>query len=1711
MKSPKTKPLLPHEIAEDEAIVTMNAYEAHSEGMMAEAEAIANDPELLQAMHKLWGLVGRGNIDLESGQTTAWGNMQEGYEGEGKPTVILNEGVPREEFQVFVKKTGINEDAVAQLLNKFLEDNSGHVSDVWTLARLLSLQLKFSDTQGELEGNLARLNSYISDSTSKYGTVYLGFVSSMEKIKDKVEFNESLIRWTNFIDSVMNELKGMSDLDIYAKEIFNKLLSILSYISKTIVDNGRRKQELDALFSNIFNKIKEIKKNVELKNIGDKEVENIASLRTVITVRNALVDIYQFLNRTKSDNLAVAYGAILDFAIDFTARRNDNLYEEASGGSHGLSSAIGRSDTPEQLKENVAALNRFLVLSETLLKNNIPEHIIYSFMQKLGDILDNRAGSLFAVYMNAISDLIQSLDSQDVQDLFLKGIWITVFDIANKLSPDPANLKATFLELASVLKEMNRSGIYLEDAETYLSSFSAYENNIAGIKSRVSAILSFKNKLSAQSSDKDSRALINLAVRNAVNYFSKLPTRDFLVMLDSLSEFILGLLSIGNKNIAELLIENIKDYQGILSSREKVTIALYLVKANFIPTEGLINYALKKGDTQAAIADFERIRANIANGGFKLAELKDPEERGLYIDVEYSHNASVLSENGLNRFSYDSYKDFISGVHRPGQVHLSASQFAEIDYAIYEAIKLLDFIDGLISQGKTINKEIVVVANMSYGGFVIDIIEEELARRGIKIIRTKIGSSQCHENPWYFVEDLFNENDLLYIANNRPVMIVVDGTKHLVDREGDQGKRGRYPDAYQGYRNFILAFNEALANALNDREMRYRQDLGKDGDFIAGFGASFTKLRDKIIGLLKGARASKDYYDFKFWNPGDLKSILREKRQPVAEADNVKPEQIRGPAIVFANAVLMDEDIPAELKRINANSTHQPAELDDNSVITDIFLSVTDRGTQYEKKLKPVIKDRLPVVMRALGIKIKNIVTPVAQQGDLGHQVAQADASREPAFDEGIIRTAAETAYKEVAKETQEASNQIYFSQLCKPFSNVLNNILQGMGYRSWIVTAEQWEGDATHDFVMLEKDGHFWLIDGTWQQFLVQEQMPTDYQKAVMILEIPQQNGEVQEGSMEKKLADFGVPRYIRRWWISAVKNKIRETVSRDVESSAAAPSPAGVIAPRQLYQTKSFETALGEGQLVWLQVYNDGSDNFDNFRVYINPKQGTLDKAVEIAKQTLARSEAPHAAFKYLAPESLFREQHPGETKLVFFCKTAEDAVQIARIFSSHPSYNDLGPSKALTDTLPIDNIMSVSGATREDVAARKPQAIEKLATAVGAFKHEGIILMDGKLNDSMTRIPANPSELVHLIGQSAVAVPATASQASQSTPVKEVEINLNNATPAQQIKTPTLGKSLARTVALISAIAALFTTDINRDVSGQETGAKALTGKDNILMSAKPDIAHFSKSLKDADILKRLSAAEALARPDVVSPEVAGLLSGACNDANPAVRRTALKGLAKTERLSQATVKQVIGLLKDPNQDVRWEAVDVLWSVKDLQADSEIISALLNAAKSKDVSVRRVALSKLGTVGQINQAIFEVFCQAHKDSERFDLETTSLLMNFDATGVDVTKGLKLLAEGYVQTSDSMKREEILRIASRIGKGNSEALRILLLGVDDGGVNSLSLSRAEQPLWLLARFDFGTLDKKPAIDILLGMLDQGKDCADQLIVLGKGNKYLK
>lgn len=178
--------------------------------------------------------------------------------------------------------------------------------------------------------------------------------------------------------------------------------------------------------------------------------------------------------------------------------------------------------------------------------------------------------------------------------------------------------------------------------------------------------------------------------------------------------------------------------------------------------------------------------------------------------------------------------------------------------------------------------------------------------------------------------------------------------------------------------------------------------------------------------------------------------------------------------------------------------------------------------------------------------------------GRLPMAVLQKPVASSPAPDPEF-QAAAETAYKQVAEEKQEPANQIYYSQLCEPFSKALNKILGDKGYQSWVVTVGQWGGISTHDFVIIkDKNGRFWLIDGTWQQFLKQDQLPLDHQKAVMILEITQQNGEVQEKDMEEKFANFGVPSFMSRRLASAIKNKIKEAVTQNAEPPTVISSPA-------------------------------------------------------------------------------------------------------------------------------------------------------------------------------------------------------------------------------------------------------------------------------------------------------------------------------------------------------------------------------------------------------------------------------------------------------------------------------------------------------------------------------------------------------------------------
>ncbi|MCX5716057.1 MAG: hypothetical protein NTV07_04240, partial [Candidatus Omnitrophica bacterium] len=189
-------------------------------------------------------------------------------------------------------------------------------------------------------------------------------------------------------------------------------------------------------------------------------------------------------------------------------------------------------------------------------------------------------------------------------------------------------------------------------------------------------------------------------------------------------------------------------------------------------------------------------------------------------------------------------------------------------------------------------------------------------------------------------------------------------------------------------------------------------------------------------------------------------------------------------------------------------------------------------------------------------------------------------------------------------------------------------------------------------------------------------------------------------------------------------------------------------VTLPRQLYQLRNpFETDMNEGQEQWIEVRNYVSDEPTKgmFRVYVNPTREEIDKAVEIAKQVLARSDAPAAAFKYLTPDSITRG-YPGNTKIVFYLATPQDVLQLVKILRSHPSYHNLAPAKALMDTIPVDSITMISGGTREDLAKRKPEAISRTAVLVEVFKAEGVSLHDGQSSFGWV-IPADGAKLQSL----------------------------------------------------------------------------------------------------------------------------------------------------------------------------------------------------------------------------------------------------------------------------------------------------------------------------------------------------------------------------
>ena len=129
-------------------------------------------------------------------------------------------------------------------------------------------------------------------------------------------------------------------------------------------------------------------------------------------------------------------------------------------------------------------------------------------------------------------------------------------------------------------------------------------------------------------------------------------------------------------------------------------------------------------------------------------------------------------------------------------------------------------IQSIQEQARKISREVVVVENLSYGAVALSPITYEASGKkyihgtNIPVWSTKIGSTESHNDEYVMRGDLFNDEQMHYLLDRQPIVVVVDASTSV----GDPSRTSPHiPDGFKGYRNHFMALNAILDQPLNPR------------------------------------------------------------------------------------------------------------------------------------------------------------------------------------------------------------------------------------------------------------------------------------------------------------------------------------------------------------------------------------------------------------------------------------------------------------------------------------------------------------------------------------------------------------------------------------------------------------------------------------------------------------------------------------------------------------------------------------------------------------------------------------------------------------------------------------------------------------------------------------------------------------------------------
>ncbi len=384
-------------------------------------------------------------------------------------------------------------------------------------------------------------------------------------------------------------------------------------------------------------------------------------------------------------------------------------------------------------------------------------------------------------------------------------------------------------------------------------------------------------------------------------------------------------------------------------------------RKGIIPTTYLMHSLSAAESPRKIVADWKTELNGFGEGNF------DPENE-LHRNLEYTRFRDIVDHEKVKRFlknhiTYTAYETIFS-IDSDVEPFDALSKF-EVECAAYEVRLLEDYVRSVKVRAQELGMDVVIAPNLSYGYLPVAPLTDDDTLGVDYIIGVKVGSTESHNNKEVLNSGLF-KGYRTRIANDQPVILVVDGTKNLVARDSTD-RAARYPDAYQGYLNQVVAINDALG--FTDVDYSHAGKTEEDMAKLRG-NKEFQRTVDVYRSTLKEGE-QKVPYSFQLWNTALMPLIIRGDRTRSGKVWPFSAYSIDGPTMIYCNVGVLDSQIPSEIKeKHEGRFEHTPAYFDDSGKIIQFDFGFDKYGVRYLNRLETEVRQAYSQMGRQTGIGI---------------------------------------------------------------------------------------------------------------------------------------------------------------------------------------------------------------------------------------------------------------------------------------------------------------------------------------------------------------------------------------------------------------------------------------------------------------------------------------------------------------------------------------------------------------------------------------------------------------------------------------------------------------------------------------------------------------------------------------------------------------------